>query len=77
MVNRNIFVLDSVQFLNASIDTLAENLQDNDFNYLSSEFIKYDIKDLKRKDGYPYEWVDSYKKFKYQELPPKEAFFHQ
>ena len=49
MVNRNIIVLDSVQFLNASLDTLAENLQDNDFNYLSSEFIKYDIKDLKKK----------------------------
>ena len=49
MVNRNIIVLDSVQFLNASLNTLAENLQDNDFNYLSSEFIKYYIKDLKKK----------------------------
>ena len=30
---------------------------------------------LKRKDSYPYEWVDSYKKFNHQELPAKKCFY--
>ena len=30
---------------------------------------------LKRKDAYPYEWVDSYEKFNYPSLPPKECFY--
>ena len=30
---------------------------------------------LKGKDAYPYESVDSYEKFNYQELPPKEYFY--
>ena len=28
-----------------------------------------------KKDAYSYEWVDSYEKFKYTELPPKECFY--
>ena len=27
-----------------------------------------------KKDAYSYEWVDSYEKFKYTELPPKKCF---
>ena len=30
---------------------------------------------LKRKDSYPYEWADSYKKFIYPRLPSKESFY--
>ena len=30
---------------------------------------------MERKDVYPYERVDSYEKFNYQELPPKECFY--
>ena len=30
---------------------------------------------LKRKDVLPYEWVDSYEKVNYQELPPKKYFY--
>ena len=40
-----------------------------------SEFPIDKLEILKRKDAYPYEWVDSYKKFNYQELPPKECFY--
>ena len=32
---------------------------------------------LKRKDVYPYEWIDDYRKFKYPRLPPKDAFYSQ
>ena len=40
-----------------------------------SEFSIDKLRVLKRKDPYPYEWVDSYEKIKYQELPPKERFY--
>ena len=29
---------------------------------------------LRKKDSYPYEWVDSYRKFIYPRLPLKESF---
>ena len=40
-----------------------------------SEFPANKLEILKRKDSYPYEWVDSYEKFNYTELPPKECFY--
>ena len=40
-----------------------------------SEFPIDKLEILKRKDSYPYEWVDSYEKFNYEELPPKECFY--
>ena len=58
-VNRNIIFLDSLQFLKASLDNLAGNLQDSDFKHLLSEFPEDNLKLLKKKDSYPYEWVDS------------------
>ena len=42
---------------------------------MTSEFGIDKLKILKRKDAYPYEWVDSYEKFNYQQLPPKECFY--
>ena len=75
IVNRNIIFLDSLKFLKASLDTLEENLEDTDFKYLLSEFPKDKLELLKKKDAYPYEWVDSYQKFKYTELLPKESFY--
>ena len=37
IVNRNIIFLDSLQFLKASLDNLAGNLEDEDFKHLLSE----------------------------------------
>ena len=75
IINRNIIFLDSLQFYKGSLDSLASNLEDNDFKYLLSEFPPNKLEILKRKDSYPYEWVDSYENFNYQELPPKECFY--
>ena len=75
IVNRNIIFLDSLQFLKASLDSLARNLQDTDFKHLLSEFPEDKLDLLRKKDAYPYEWVDSYKKFIYPRLPPKESFY--
>ena len=40
-----------------------------------SEFFVDKLEILKRKDAYPYEWVDSYEKFKYPTLPKKKHFY--
>ena len=76
IVNRSITFIDSLPFIKASLDTLTSNLEDNDFKYLMSEFPSDKLEILKRKDTYPYEWVDSYEKFNYPQLPPKNVFTH-
>ena len=40
-----------------------------------SEFGVDKLEILKRKDAYPYEWVDSFEKFKYPSLPEKKCFY--
>ena len=67
IVNRNIIFSDSLQFLKPSLDNLALNSL--------SEFPEDKLELLRKKDSYPYEWVDSYKKFIYPRLPPKKAFY--
>ena len=37
-VNTNLFFIDSIQFMNSSLDSLVKNLSDNDFKYMSEEF---------------------------------------
>ena len=75
IVNNSIISLDLLQFLSASLDTLAGNLEDKDFRHLWSEFPKDKLEILKRKDSYLYEWVDSYKTFTYPRLSPKESLY--
>ena len=75
IVNRHITFIDSLQFYNGSLDTLASNLNNEDFKHLTSEFGIDKLEILKRKDAYPYEWVDSYEKFNYPQWPPKKCFY--
>ena len=75
IVNRHITFTDSLQFYKGSLDTLASNLNNEDFKYLISEFDIDKLEILKRKDVYPYEWVNSYEKFKYPTLPKKKYFY--
>ena len=74
IINRDMIFLNSMQFLNKSLDALASNLEDIDRKYLSFEFKSIDLELLKKKDPYPYEWVTNIKKFDYPKLPPKNAY---
>ena len=76
IVNRNVTFTDSLQFYNGSLGTLASNLNNEDFKHLTSEFDIDKLEILKRKNAYPYEWVDSYEKFKHTSLPEKNNFIH-
>ena len=75
IVNNSIVFFDSLQFCKASLDSLASNLSNEDFEHLLSEFRKDKLETLKIKDSYSYEWVDSYKKIIYPGSPPKESFY--
>ena len=61
IINKNIIFLDSMQFLKLSLDSLAKNLEDGDYKHLLSEFLSDRLEILKRKDAYPYEWIDDYR----------------
>ena len=46
-----------MQFMNSSLEKLVKNLSDNDFKYLTQEFGSKNLKLLKQKDAYPYEYL--------------------
>ena len=66
--------IDSLQFRNSSLDSLVQNLSD-DFKYLSEEFSGEFLKLVKHKGMYPYEYMDSFKKFSEDKLPDRCKFF--
>ena len=73
--NRNIVFIDSMQFMNSSLDKLVKILSDEGFNYLSEEFSGEKPKLVKEKGIYPYEYMNSFKSFNEGELPDKSKFF--
>ena len=75
IVNRNIIFLDSNQFYKGKLDYHASHLNNEDFKHLLSEFPIDKLELLKGKNAYRCEWADSYEKFNYQELSPKEYVY--
>ena len=51
-----------MQFMNSSLDKLVKNLWE-DFKYLIEEFGSKTLEHLKQKGAYPYEYMDSFKRF--------------
>ena len=64
-----------MQFMNPSLEKLVKNLSDNDFKYLTQEFGSKILELLKQKDAYPYEYMNSFKKFSKKKLPTKRCFY--
>ena len=63
-VGKNIVFIDSMLFMNSSLDKLAENLSSQDFKYLNKEFSGEKLELVKKKGVYPYEYFDSFGKLK-------------
>ena len=74
-INTNLVFIGSMQFMNSSLDSLVKSLSDNDFTYLSEEFSGEFLKLVKQKGVYPYEYMDSFKKFSENKLPNRSEFF--
>ena len=74
-INKNLVFIDSMQFMNSSLDLLVKNLISEDFKYLSEEFSGEKLTLVQEKGIYPYEYRDSFKKFNEDKLPDKSKFF--
>ena len=73
-LNKKLDFTDSMQFMNSSLEKLVKNLSGNDFKYLTKEFGSKNLELLKQKDAYPYEYMDSFKRFGEEKLPARECF---
>ena len=73
-LNKNLVFIDSMQFMNSSLDKLVKNLSDKDFKYLIEEFGSKNLELLKQKGVYPYEYMDSFKRFNEEKLLVKNIF---
>ena len=61
--------------MNSSIEKLVKNFSGNDLKYLAEEFVSKNVELLKQKDAYPYEYMDSFKRFGEDKLPDKNCFY--
>ena len=52
-INKNLVFIDSMQFMNSSLEKLVKNLNDKDFRYLSEEFSGEKLKLVKQNRVYP------------------------
>ena len=67
--------IDSLKFMNTSLDNLVNNLPKEAFNNLERYYTGNKLSLVKRKGVYPYEYMDSIERFKENKLSPKEAFY--
>ena len=74
-INKNLVFIDSMQFMNFSLDSLVKNLSDNDFKFLSQECTGQQLKLVKQKGLYPHEYIYSFKKFSKYKLRDRSKFF--
>ena len=73
-VNRNFVFIDSMQFMNSSLDSLVKNLSDNDFKYLSEECSGEFLRLARQKGVYSYEYMDNFRQFSEDKLPDRCKF---
>ena len=74
IINKDLVFIDSMYFMNSNLEDLVKNLADNDFKYLTQEFVSEYLELLKQKDAYPYEYLDSFKRFSEEKLPDEKRF---
>ena len=67
--------IDSMQFMNSSLNKLVKKLSDEDFKYLVKEFGSENLEPLKQKGAYPYDYMNSFEKFNEEKLPAKKYFY--
>ena len=70
-VGKNLVLIDSMQFMNSSLDKLVKKLSAEYFKYLVKEFCSKILNILKQKGGYSYEYMNSFERFNEDKLPAK------
>ena len=76
MLGKHLVFIDSLQFISSSLNKLVSNLPNDAFKYTSEE-IKNDknLKLIKQKIVYPYDYMDSFNRFSEKKLPNKDDFY--
>ena len=78
MLGNSLVFIDSFQFMSQSLANLVNNLPKDALKYTREFFKKDKYFNLMTKKGvYPYDYMDSFDKFKMTELPSKEEFYSQ
>ena len=69
--------IDSLQYTSQSLGSLVKTLEVDEFKYVREAFpIQHEFALIKRKEVYPYNYMDSFDKFDESRLPsPQDAFF--
>ena len=75
LLGRDLVFIDSMQFMNSSLDKFVKNLSDEDFKYLVKEFGSENLKILKQKGTYPYEYMNSFKRLNEDKLCARKYFY--
>ena len=60
-----------MKFMNFSLDKLVKNLWDDDFKYFTEEFGSRNLRLLKQKVAYPYEYMNSFERFNEKKIVDK------
>ena len=66
---------DSLKFMSSSLEALVNNLPKDGFKNLDKYYIPEQVKLIKQKGFYPYEYMDKVEKFNDPTPPPREAFY--
>ena len=74
-LGKSLVFIDSMQVMNFSFDKLVKNLSDEDFKYLVEEFGFDNLKILKQKGAYPYEYMHSFKRCNEKKLCARKYFY--
>ena len=74
-LNKNLVFIDSMLFMNSGLEKLVKNLTDKDIVYLREEFSGEQLRLIKEKGIYPYEYMNSFERFKENKLPGIDNFF--
>ena len=75
MLGNHLVFLDSLQFMNSSLDNLIKHLPDEAFKYTKQEFEKEQFNLMKQKGIYPYDHMDSFDRFNETKLPVQQDFY--
>ena len=74
-LKKNLVFIANMEFMNFNLDKLVKNLSDEDFKYLVEEFGSKNLKLLKQKDAYLYEYMNSFERFNEEKLPARKNFY--
>ena len=75
MLGHYLVFIDSFQFMSSSLSNLVKNLPTEAFKHTGQVFQGEQLSLMTKKGVYPYDYMDSFKKFEDNRLPKKEDFF--